>query len=141
MQEWALSDNSDASTGSETARIVYVEDNPANVRLLEFLIARHEDLELSSAETGEEGVALVQQTIPDLVLMDIGLPGIDGLEALRLLKSDDATKHIPVIAISANAMPHDVEKGRQAGFMSYLTKPIDINELLKAVKQILLTGS
>jgi len=141
MQEWALSDNSDASTGSETARIVYVEDNPANVRLLEFLIARHEDLELSSAETGEEGVALVQQTIPDLVLMDIGLPGIDGLEALRLLKSDDATKHIPVIAISANAMPHDVEKGRQAGFMSYLTKPIDINELLKVVKQILLTGS
>ena len=141
MQETALSDNSKVLDGSKTARLVYVEDNPANVRLLEFLIARHDDLELSSAETGEDGVALIQQTLPDLVLMDIGLPGIDGLEALHILKSDDTTKHIPVIAISANAMPHDVEKGRQAGFMSYLTKPIDINELLKAVKEILSTDS
>jgi CheY-like chemotaxis protein len=140
-QETALSDNSDASGGSKTARIVYVEDNPANVRLLEFLIARHDDLDLTSAENGEEGVALIQETLPDLVLMDIGLPGIDGLEALRILKSDDATKHIPVIAISANAMPHDVEKGRQAGFMSYLTKPIDINELLKSVKEVLSAGN
>ena len=69
--------------------------------------------------------------------MDIGPPGIDGFEALRQLKADETTRHIPIIAISANAMPHDVEKGRQAGFMSYLTKPIDINELLEAVKQIL----
>jgi CheY-like chemotaxis protein len=134
-----LNDNSNVSGDSTTARIVYVEDNPANVRLLEFLIARHNDLELTSAETGEDGVALIQETLPDLVLMDIGLPGIDGLEALRILKAGDATKHIPVIAISANAMPHDVEKGRQAGFMSYLTKPIDINELLKAVKEVLST--
>ena len=134
-----MNDNSNVSGDSTTARIVYVEDNPANVRLLEFLIARHNDLELTSAETGEDGVALIQETLPDLVLMDIGLPGIDGLEALRILKAGDATKHIPVIAISANAMPHDVEKGRQAGFMSYLTKPIDINELLKAVKEVLST--
>ena len=132
-----MSDNSEAPEAGLPARIVYVEDNPANVRLLEFLIARHDDLSLAAAETGEAGVELIQKTLPDLVLMDIGLPGIDGFEALRQLKADDTTRHIPIIAISANAMPHDVEKGRQAGFMSYLTKPIDINELLEAVKQIL----
>ena len=137
MQECDLSDNSEAPEAGLPARIVYVEDNPANVRLLEFLIARHDDLSLTAAETGEAGVELIQKTLPDLVLMDIGLPGIDGFEALRQLKADETTRHIPIIAISANAMPHDVEKGRQAGFMSYLTKPIDINELLEAVKQIL----
>jgi CheY-like chemotaxis protein len=132
-----LSDTTDTSGSGQPARIVYVEDNPANVRLLEFLIARHDDLSLSSADSGEAGLDLIRETKPDLVLMDIGLPGIDGFEALRQLKSSDETRHIPVIAISANAMPHDVEKGRQAGFMSYLTKPIDINDLLAAVQEIL----
>ena len=127
--------------GHGPARIVYVEDNPANVRLLEFLIARHDDLQIMAADSGEAGIELIRDTQPDLVLMDIGLPGMDGFEALHVLKSDEATRHIPVVAISANAMPHDVEKGRQAGFMSYLTKPIDINELLDVVKQILTDGA
>ena len=122
---------------TRVARIVYVEDNPANVRLLEFLIARHDDMTLTSADSGESGIELIRETSPDLVLMDIGLPGIDGFEAMRQLKADETTNHIPVIAISANAMPHDVEKGREAGFMSYLTKPIDIEELLDIVKQVL----
>lgn len=132
-----MSDSSDTVEAAPTARIIYVEDNPANVRLLEFLIARHENMTLSSADSGEAGVKLIQETLPDLVLMDIGLPGIDGFEALRLLKSDETTRDIPVIAISANAMPHDVAKGKEAGFMSYLTKPIDINELVDAVNEIL----
>ena len=130
-----------SSAGHGPARIVYVEDNPANVRLLEFLIARHDDLQMTAADSGEAGIEIVRETRPDLVLMDIGLPGMDGFEALHVLKSDEATRHIPVIAISANAMPHDVEKGRQAGFMSYLTKPIDINDLLVVVKQILSDGA
>ena len=71
------------------------------------------------------------------LLMDIGLPGINGFEALEILKTETETKDIPVIALSANAMPHDVEKGRQAGFTAYLTKPVDINKLLETVTQIL----
>jgi CheY-like chemotaxis protein len=137
IQERDLGETSDTDPKGKVARIVYVEDNPANVRLLEFLIARHDDLTLTSADSGETGVELVRESLPDLVLMDIGLPGIDGFEALRLLKTDPATQQIPVIAISANAMPHDVDKGREAGFMSYLTKPIDINDLLQAVKEVL----
>jgi PAS domain S-box-containing protein len=122
-----------APAGARLHTLLYVEDNPANLRLVEQIIARHPDLKLLTAVTGDRGVEIARLAQPDVVLMDINLPGIDGFEALRLLRADPATAHIPVIAISANAMPRDIEKGKAAGFFRYITKPIRINEFMAAM--------
>lgn len=108
--------------------ILYVEDNPANLSLVEQLVARRPELVLSTATTGMQGMAMARADAPDLILMDINLPDIDGIEVLRILKKDPATSRIPIIAVSANAMPHDIAKGLKAGFLLYLTKPIKIAE-------------
>jgi CheY-like chemotaxis protein/two-component sensor histidine kinase len=113
--------------------LLYVEDNPANLALVEQLIARRGDLRLLTAIDGHLGVELARAYLPDVILMDINLPGISGFEALDILSKDPATRHIPVLALSANAMPRDVEKGLQAGFLGYLTKPIRVRELMEAL--------
>jgi PAS domain S-box-containing protein len=113
--------------------VLYVEDNLANLKLVERLIERRPDLSLISAETGARGIQLARSRRPDVVLMDINLPDISGLEALVVLRADPVTSLIPVIAISANAMPHDINKGRQAGFFEYLTKPIKVNEFTRTL--------
>ena len=82
---------------------------------------------------GNLGIELARSDQPEVILMDINLPGISGIEALRILREDPATAHIPVVALSANAMPRDIEKGLQAGFFRYLTKPIKINEFMHAL--------
>ena len=110
--------------------VLYVEDNPANLMLVEDLIARRPDIRLLSARDGISGVAIARESLPDVVLMDINLPGISGLEALRILSDDPTTAHIPVVALSANAMPRDIERGMEAGFFRYLTKPIKVNEFM-----------
>ena len=110
--------------------LLYVEDNPANLMLVEDLIARRADIRLLSARDGNRGVEIARASRPDVILMDINLPGISGIKALRILAEDPATAHIPVIALSANAMPHDIEKGLEAGFFRYLTKPIKVNEFM-----------
>ena len=110
--------------------LLYVEDNPANLKLVEQLVARRPDLCLLSAGDGNVGITLARTRIPKVILMDINLPGISGIETLRLLREDPATAHIPVVALSANAMPRDIEKGLQAGFFSYLTKPIKVKEFM-----------
>ena len=79
------------------------------------------------------GVALTRAHLPDVILMDINLPGIGGIEAMNILRKDQATKHIPIIALSANAMLRDIERGLEAGFFRYLTKPIKINEFMIAL--------
>ncbi len=119
-----------ALTGSKVRTLLYVEDNPANLMLVKRLVERRSDLSLLSATNGIRGVEMAREARPDVILMDINLPGINGIEALRLLVSDPATTHIPVIALSANAMPHDIEKGLAAGFFRYLTKPIKVGEFL-----------
>jgi CheY-like chemotaxis protein len=81
-----------------------------------------------SARDGKTGIRLARERHPDVILMDINLPGISGIEALKILREDRETSHIPVIALSANAMPRDIEKGLQAGFLRYLTKPIRVEE-------------
>ena len=108
--------------------LLYVEDNPANLLLVEDLIARRPDIRLLSARDGNRGVEMARASRPDVILMDINLPGISGIQALKILAEDPATAHIPVVALSANAMPSDIEKGLEAGFFRYLTKPIKINE-------------
>jgi CheY-like chemotaxis protein len=110
-----------------------VEDNPANLKLVEQLIARRPDMRLLSARDGNRGVELAREHRPDVILMDINLPGISGIEALKILREDVATAHIPVVALSANAMPRDIERGLQAGFFRYLTKPIRIDDFMDAM--------
>src|SRR4029077_11499593 len=104
--------------------LLYVEDNPANLKLVEQLIARRPDLCLLSAGDGLAGIALARAHLPEVILMDINLPGISGIETLALLRADPLTAHITVVALSANAMPYDIAKGLEAGFFRYLTKPI-----------------
>jgi len=110
--------------------LLYVEDNPANLMLVEDLIARRPDIRLLSAGDGLRGIEIARASRPDVILMDINLPGISGIKALKILAEDPATKHIPVVALSANAMHHDIEKGLEAGFFRYLTKPIKVNEFM-----------
>jgi len=114
-------------------KVLYVEDNPANLILVEQLIARRSDLGMLSAVDGHLGIALARQHQPDLILMDINLPGLSGTEVLGLLRADPLTAHIPVIALSANALPRDVRKGLDAGFLRYLTKPINVPEFMDAL--------
>ena len=110
--------------------LLYVEDNPANLLLIEKLIARRPDMRLLSAVDGNRGIALARAAQPDVILMDINLPGISGIDALRVLADDPATAHIPVVALSANAMSHDIARGLNAGFFRYLTKPIRVNDFM-----------
>lgn len=110
--------------------LLYVEDNPANLMLVEEIIARRPDIRLISAINARKGVKLARAELPDVILMDINLPGLNGFEAFNLLSDDPQTAHIPVIALSANAMTRDIEKGLEAGFFRYLTKPIKVAEFL-----------
>jgi signal transduction histidine kinase/ActR/RegA family two-component response regulator len=110
--------------------LLYVEDNPANLMLVEDLIARRPDIRLLSARDGYRGIEIACASRPDVILMDINLPGISGVQALKILRADPTTAHIPVVALSANAMPRDIAKGLEAGFFRYLTKPIKVNEFM-----------
>jgi PAS domain S-box-containing protein len=118
------------AAGTATRTLLYVEDNPANLRLVEELIARRSDLRLLSAADGNLGIELAREFLPDVILMDINLPGISGIEAMTILSADPATAHIPIVAISSNAMAGDVKKGLEAGFFRYLTKPIVVSEFM-----------
>jgi|CXWL01.1.fsa_nt_gi PAS domain S-box-containing protein len=118
---------------ARTHTLLYVEDNPANLKLVEQIIARHPDIRLLTAVNGKNGVEIARARQPEVVLMDINLPGISGLQALKILRDDPATAHIPVIAVSANAMPLDIERGIKAGFFRYITKPIKVNDFMDAV--------
>jgi CheY-like chemotaxis protein len=117
--------------------LLYVEDNPANLELVEQIIARHTNIRLLTAVDGKSGIEIANASHPDMILMDINLPGINGFEALKILRSDPATADIPVVALSANAMPRDVEKGLKAGFYRYLTKPIIVRELMDTLNEAL----
>lgn len=113
--------------------LLYIEDNLANMRLVERLIDRRTDIKLLKAVDGLQGIALARATLPDVILMDINLPGISGIDALKVLRGDAATAHIPVVALSANAMSRDIEVGRQLGFFRYLTKPIVVEEFMSTL--------
>ena len=113
--------------------LLYVEDNPANLQLVEQIVERHPNMNLLTAINGNTGVQIARKHLPDVILMDINLPDISGYEALEILKHDSKTAHIPIIAVSANAMPGDIKKGMDAGFFRYITKPIRVNELIAIV--------
>ncbi len=117
--------------------LLYVEDNPANLKLVEEIVKLHLDLELLSATDGNTGVAMAREYLPNVILMDMNLPGISGREAQRRLRQDAATREIPIIALSANAMPLDVQAALEAGFFRYLTKPLNISDFLEVVGEAL----
>ncbi len=129
--------HSHGTHGSEQRTLLYVEDNQANMALVEQLIERRPDMRLLSAVNGPQGIEVARTCLPDVILMDINLPGMSGIEALKILRDDPATARIPVLAISANAMLHDIKKGLDAGFICYLTKPIKVNEFMDALDMAL----
>jgi signal transduction histidine kinase/ActR/RegA family two-component response regulator len=119
--------------GTPRRTLLYVEDNPANLELVEQLVARRADLRMLSAADAALGIEFARTCQPDLILMDINLPGISGIEALKILRADPSTAHIPILALSANAGARDIEKGLEAGFFNYLTKPIRVDQFMNAL--------
>ena len=116
--------------------VLIVEDNDKNMKLARDVL-QAKGYQTLEAVTGEEGVRLAREKKPDLVLMDIQLPGINGIEALRQLRADPATAGIPVIAVTASAMTQDRQKILAAGFDAYQSKPISIRPFLDLVREVL----
>ena len=121
------------SHGEPPRTLLYVEDNPANMELVEQIISRRPDLRLLTAADGDLGIEFARAYLPEVILMDINLPGMSGVEAMKILREDPLTAHIPIIALSANALAHDIEKALAAGFFNYLTKPIKVNAFMEAL--------
>ncbi len=116
-------------TASAGGKVLYVEDNPVNLKLMEMALSRRRDIQLVSAVSAEAGLELAARERPDLILLDINLPGMDGYEGLAALKGRPDLQDIPVVAVTANAMKGDRERGLAAGFVDYLTKPFKVDEL------------
>ena len=113
--------------------LLYVEDNLANLKLVEKIIARRPDMRLLTAANGNRGLEIAHASRPEVILMDINLPDMNGFNALEILRKDPATAHIPVIALTANATPLNIESGLEAGFFRYITKPINVDEFMEAL--------
>ncbi len=126
--------------GGERRLVLYVEDNPANVIFIRDVLSSYENIELLTAPTAEIGVELARTRLPAVVLMDINLPGMSGLDALRLLQASPETPHIPVVALTVAASERDRLRGEQAGFFRYLTKPVKLDELEETLETLLATG-
>ncbi|HEY8380399.1 MAG TPA: PAS domain S-box protein [Nannocystis sp.] len=117
--------------------VVYIEDHPANIAFMEELLADFARIELITAPTAEIGLELVRTRKPDVVILDINLPGMSGLDAIRQLRAWPETRDIPVIGLSAAAMPRDTQRALAAGFHRYLTKPIKVDELVEVLEELL----
>ncbi|GAA0794960.1 PAS domain-containing protein [Marinobacterium sediminicola] len=117
--------------------VVYVDDNPSNIKLIRGILGRYPGVQLLDAHTPDLGIELVKQSHPDLVILDINMPGLDGYQVLKILKQIPAFADTPIIALTANAMSRDIEKGLAAGFKRYLTKPLEVPVLLEAIEEIL----
>jgi len=131
-------DSSLASDQGPRYVIVYVEDNPSNIAFMRDLLEEFERVELITAPTAELGLEIVRARIPDVVIMDINLPGMSGIEASRLLRQWPETSDIPVVALSAAAMIRDAARVTGAGFYRYLTKPVKVDELTSTLEELLL---
>lgn len=120
--------------------VLCVEDNPANMRLVEQILGQFPEVELIGVDSAENGLDAAVKQQPELILMDINLPGMDGYQALAELKAKQETRHIPVVAISANAMDTDVQRGLNVGFDGYLTKPLILQEFMSMIRTQLKLG-
>jgi CheY-like chemotaxis protein len=126
--EASMHDKTPLPIGMPLHTLLYVEDNKANMKLVEEILARRQDMRLLTAVNGHLGIEIARKALPTVILMDINLPGISGVAAMEILRKDPATAHIPVVALSANANPRDIEISLAKGFFRYLTKPIKIKE-------------
>lgn len=145
---YPLDDAADASgfeSGSDGKAgkysVLYIEDNPSNIKLVSQVLGRVPHLRLTTAHTPDLGIELALAQQPDLILLDINMPGMDGYKVLEVLRSEAGLESVPVIAVTASAMPHDIERGRAAGFTDYLTKPLDVTRFLATVNHCLLGES
>jgi len=125
------------ASGATSHKVVYIEDNPSNLAFMRELISDLHSVELFTAPTAEIGVELVRSHLPDVVIMDINLPGMSGVEATKLLKQWPETRTIPVIALTAAALARDTQRANEAGFYRYLTKPIKIDQLTAVLEELL----
>jgi CheY-like chemotaxis protein/anti-sigma regulatory factor (Ser/Thr protein kinase) len=143
VSQTPLSSNTAKQTTGQSNqwKVLCIEDNPANLRLIERILAKRDDVQLLSAATPNVGLEMAHQHLPALILLDINLPDMDGYAVMECLRTSDATRHIPIVAISANAMPKDLARGNLAGFHDYLTKPLDVKKLLLVVNDIIDTLS
>ena len=114
--------------------LLYIEDNQANAKLIQHVVKRYFDVSLAIRVDAESGIEYAIENLPSIILMDINLPGLNGFEALNLLRENPDTSHVPVFALSAAAMPSDVQNGLDAGFNRYITKPIDVPSLVAAIQ-------
>ena len=122
---------------NETETVLFIDDNPGIIKLMEMIFHHMPTVQLKSADTAELGLALAEQNQPDLILMDINLPGMSGVEALKVILKSDTLCDTPVIAVSANAMPSDIQSGLDAGFVDYITKPFDPDEVIRIATKYL----
>jgi CheY-like chemotaxis protein len=123
--------------GHGSRLIVYVEDNPSNVAFMQDLMSDLDEMELLVATSAEAGIELARARRPALIIMDINLPGISGIEALKRLQQWPETRETPVVALSAAAMVGEAKRIEQAGFSRYLTKPVQVDELLGVLQDLL----
>ena len=134
--EQGLETEKEAVMTEQVTTILYVEDNPANMMLVRRLLTRYPQYQLLEAETAEIGLDIIREKMPSIILMDINLPGMSGFDALNVMKEEGLTENIKVVALSANALVTEVEKGQDAGFDYYLTKPINFKELVETLQNI-----
>jgi CheY-like chemotaxis protein len=137
--EWVTADSAVPAWHVEAAQhtVLYIEDNPVNIKLVAQILGRHPHIHLLTAHTPELGIELALARRPELILLDINLLGMDGYQVLEIFKADARLKGIPVVAITANAMPRDIERGKAAGFSAYLTKPLDVGQFHAVVDRLL----
>jgi PAS domain S-box-containing protein len=119
-------------------RVLCIDDNPVNLKLIAQMLRLRPAIHLIAAHTPELGIELALAHRPELILLDINMPGMNGYQVLDVLKADARLAAIPVIAVTANAMPRDIENGRAAGFIEYLTKPLDVGHFLKSIDHFLI---
>ncbi len=119
-----------------TAILVYIEDNPLNMRLIRRML-NTEDLTIYEASTGRAGLRLIEEHVPDIILMDINLPDVEGTEIARQVKADPRLMHIPIVALTANAMHGDRERFLESGCDGYIAKPVSRNELINTIHHFL----
>ena len=126
-------------TPQETAQrlVLYIEDNPANLKLVTELLSHRKYIHLLTAHTSHLGIELAVKRKPELILLDINLAGLDGYQVLKALRANPELNKVPIVAITANAMPGDIKKGKAAGFSEYLTKPLDIAQFYAVIDQFL----
>ncbi len=135
ISQLATIESAMAEASEISGNILYIEDNPANIRLMEAVIGRLPNLTLTSALNAELGLEMALNVPPDLILMDINLPGMDGIAALKKLREDARTRNTSIIAVSAAAMPLEIERVKEAGFDEFIIKPINVPEIIKAISK------